>query len=773
MKGQAAAISLVVISGVAAFIMFISTMDSLNLTRQRYYRDYRFADVFVSLKRAPESVKAQLAAIDGVSLVETRVVTEVKLDIPRFPEPVAARLVSIPDSGYPLLNRLYLRKGRLVDPAKDNEVVVGESFANAHGFQPGDTFGAIINGKWKTLIITGIALSPEFILQIRPEALTPDFKRYGILWMGRKALSSAYDMDGAFNDVVLTLSPRADLNHVVARLDRILDRYGCYGAYGRKDQLSHRLLSDELLQLRRAARIFPAIFMFVAALLLNVVIGRIVGTQREQIAALKAFGYNNVQIAVHYVKMVVAIVLFGVAGGLIGGIFAGMALGDVYLTIYRFPRLLYELQPGVAAAAALISIGAALLGTLHSVWKAAKQPPAETLRPEPPARYRKSNIEKMGIGRRLTQPTKMIIRNIERKPIRSLLTMTGIAVACATIIAGGFFQDSIDYLVNVQLVLSQKEDMTVAFTEPTSFRAVHELTGLKGVTYAETYRMAPARFRFGNRTYKTAIHGLDADSRLHYLLDTKLKPAALPPSGIVLSDYFQKVLGVKAGDLLTVEILEGTKPARRLPVVGFINQYIGLAGYMDRAALNRFMQEGNAVSGAYLTIDSLFKQDLYQTLVKMPRVAGTVVRKDEIRNFYDTQAQAMLFFTYIATLVGIAIAFGVVYNSVRIAFSERSRELSSLRVLGYTRGEISYILLGELGLLTLAAIPAGLLIGRGLCAYMANLFGSDIYRVPMVLEMKTYTLAAAVILVSAMVSGLMVRHKLDHLNLVEVLKTRE
>jgi putative ABC transport system permease protein len=137
------------------------------------------------------------------------------------------------------------------------------------------------------------------------------------------------------------------------------------------------------------------------------------------------------------------------------------------------------------------------------------------------------------------------------------------------------------------------------------------------------------------------------------------------------------------------------------------------------------------------------------------------------------QAKGMLFFTFIATLMACSIAFGVVYNSARIALSERSRELSSLRVLGYTRGEISYILLGELGLITLIAIPLGFFIGYWLCAYIAQALASDLFRVPLVIETKTYALAAAVVLASATVSGLIVRHKLDHLDLVEVLKTRE
>lgn len=773
MKGQVFAITLVVISGVATFVMFISTIDSLHLTRERFYRDYRFADVFVNLKRAPESLKDKIKAVPGVNQVETRVSAYVKLAISGFSEPVNARILSIPDDGKPLLNRLYIRKGRLADPAKDNEVVINENFAQAHGFNLGDQFAAIINGKWKTLTITGTALSPEFVLLMKPEAMSPDFKRYGVLWMGRKALGTSYDMDGAFNNVALTLHPDAKLSDVLDRLDHIADRYGGFGAYARKDQISHRLLSEEFRQLQRSSEIFPTIFICVAAFLLNVVMSRTINTQREQIAALKAFGYNNLDVGVHYAKLVILIISAGLVGGIFAGIWFGKMLGAIYMEVYRFPYLLYTLGPEVIFTAVLISVLSALAGTLHSLWRAARQPPAEAMRPEPPAQYRVALIEKTGIGRWLTQPSRIIARNIERKPIRTFLSVIGIAVACATMISSGFFKDSVNFMVNVQFVLSQKEDMTVAFVETASRRAIYDLQALPGVRYAETYRNVPAKFRFGHRSYKTVINGIEPDSRLHLLLNTHLQAVSLPPSGIVLTDHLGKILGVKAGDMLTIEVLEGSKPVRQAPVVALVKLYLGVMGYMDISALNRFMKEGDAISGAYLVTDPVHAEKLYQSLNNTPRVSGTVLRRNEVRNFHDIQAKGMLFFTFIATLMACSIAFGVVYNSARIALSERSRELSSLRVLGYTRGEISYILLGELGLITLIAIPLGFFIGYWLCAYIAQALASDLFRVPLVIEPKTYSLAAAVVLASASVSGLIVRHKLDHLNLVEVLKTRE
>jgi putative ABC transport system permease protein len=711
--------------------------------------------------------------LPGVAQVETRVAADVKLDIRGFTEPVTARLVSLPDTGSPILNRLYLRKGRLVEPWSDDEVVVSEAFAEAHRFSPGDRFGAVINGKWKTLMIVGIALSPEFILQTRPGAISPDFKRYGILWMGRDALGTAYNMKGAFNDMIMALATGANLDDLLPSLDRLLDRYGGLGAYGRKDQMSHRFLTEEFKQLERSSELFPPIFIAVAAFLLNVVISRTVSTQRDQVAVLKAFGYGNMDLAIHYIKLVILIVLIGIAGGLAVGVWLGKELAMIYMEFYRFPYLSYELNPSVAVTAAAISTASALAGTLYSVRKAALLPPAEAMRPEQPARFRKSVFEYAGLWRMLSQPTRIIIRNIERRPVKTLLTVTGISLSCAIMIVGTFSKDAIDFMVDVQFRRSQKEDMTVTFVEPTSWKALYELRGLRGVLHAEAFRSVPVRFRFGHRSYQTMIRGIEPGNRLHFPIDRNLRPIILPPAGIVLTDYFGKILGIKTGDILTVEVLEGSRPVRQVPVAGLVSQYIGLMGYMDLSALNRLMREGTAISGVYLSTDPLYQSGIYSTLITMPRVSGTLVRMEEIRNFYETQAESLLFFTFVASLLAGTIAFGVVYNSARIALSERSRELASLRVLGYTKAEIFYIFLGELGILTLAAIPPGFLTGWGISTYIAKALGSDLFRIPVVIEHATYSLAAAVVVASACLSGLIVGNRLNHLDLIAVLKTRE
>ena len=778
MRGQALAIAAVIAGGLATLVMSLSTYDSLINTRDSFYRDYRFAQVFTTLKRAPEAMAERLKEIPGVERLETRVVAVVKLEVEGFGDPITGVLSSVPDVGMPLLNTLHMKRGRWITPYSGDEVIVSDTFADAHGLHPGDRIHAIINGKRKALTLVGVALSPEYVYQIAPGAMFPDFKRYGVLWMGRKALEAAYDMDGAFNSVSLTLTPGGKEQLVIDRLDTLLAPYGGVGAYERKDQFSNRFLSEELKQLQTTATVFPAIFLGVAAFLLNVVVTRLIATQREQIAILKAFGYPYLAIGWHYVKLVMGIALLGVAGGVALGVWFGNGLSNVYMDFYRFPYLEYVLEPSVILIALGVTGFAALSGTLLSVGRAMRLPPAEGMRSEIPVAYRATVLERglemLGLQRLFTPPTRMILRHIERRPMKSLLTVFGIACAGGLMMVGNYQRGAIDFMVDVQFRQAAREDLAVTFIEPTSGKALHELEQLHGVRRVEGYRDVSANMRFDQYHYRSALYGIQPEGVLHRSLDSELRPIEVPAGGVVLTDHLaNNILHVKPGDMLTVEVLEGRRQVLQVPVLGLTKQYLGVSAYMRQESLNELLGEGNVVSGAYLSHDPGVEQELYDHLHGRPRVLGIVAHASAIKSFYATLGEFVLFFNMVATLLAGTIAFGVVYNSARIALSERGRELASLRVLGFTHGEIAYILLGELGALTLAAIPLGFLVGAGLCGILVVVFESDLYRLPLVLEPYNFTLGALVVLVSAILSGLLVWRRLGQLDLVGVLKTRE
>ncbi len=772
-KGQGLAISLVIAAGVTMFIMYLSTFESLRRTQGAYYERYRFADVFVSLKRAPLWIEGRIEEIPGVAVVDTRVVANVTLDVEDLDEPVLGRLLSIPERDTATLNDLALLRGRYIEPARSDEVLVSEGFALARGLEPGDSVSAILNGRHRELKIVGIALSPEYVYNIRPGEIVPDEGRFGLFWMGREALATAFDMEGGFNDVALTLRQGAVEADVIAQLDRLLEPYGGLGAIPRALQLSHWYLDAELAGLQGVGMIIPIVFLAVAAFLLNVVLTRIIAVQREQIAALKALGYSSREVGFHYTQWSLVIALIGGAVGTVGGGWMGSGMISLYNQYFRFPFLEYQLSADVALGAVAISFVAAILGAFGAVRRAVRLPPAEAMHAEPPASYRPSLIERLGWTRWLSQPARMVLRNLQRRPGRALASVIGIAFAAAMLIVGLFFVDAVDELMFVQFNVTQRQDVTVTFVEPASSSALHEIQRFPGVVYSEAMRSVPVRLRHGHRSRQVAITGLPNGAELNRIVNTSLDAIELPPEGLVMSAKLAELLAVEPGDSVLLEVLEGRRPTRRVHVSDLVEEYMGMSVYMEAGALHRLMREGNNLSGAFLQVDSAYVDELYRRLKAVPAVAGVALKSAAIDSFRKTMDESMGLMIFFNVLFAGIIAFGVVYNAARISLSERSHELASLRVIGLTRAEISFILLGELAVVTLVAVPVGLVLGYGLAGLVVAAYDTEVYRFPLVVSARTYGFSALTVLLAAVFSGLVVRRRLDHLDLVEVLKTRE
>ncbi len=772
MKGQAIAIALVMACGIVTFVMSLSTFGSLERNLTTYYDRYRFAQVFGHVKRAPNTLAARFAEIPGVAQVQARIVVDVTLDVPGLVEPAGGRLISVPERRAPGLNDLYLRSGRHIEPGR-GEVLANEAFVKEHKFQPGDSVVAVINGRKQRLKIVGVVLSPEFIYLIRPGDILPDDKRFGVFWMGYQELAAAFNMEGAFNDVALTLTPDAIERDVLQRLDRLIEPYGGTGSYGRGDHLSHQLLMNELRQLQTMAVMAPLIFLGVAAFLLQVVLNRQIGTQREQIAALKAFGYTKFEVGLHYLKLVLLIASLGAVLGLGVGAWLGRALTGLYAVFYHFPTFDYYLDLGTVLWAVLIGVGSAIVGTLSAVRRAIRLPPAEAMRPEPPATFRPTVVERMGLQRLLSPATRMILRQLERRPLKALMSCLGIALAAAILVMGNFMGDSLDYIIELQFMTAQRQDMTISFVEPQSVEALYEVQHLPGVRHCEPTRGLGVRVRHEHRSRRIGIQGMAPEPVLNRLVDMEGRVVPLPPDGLVISQKLAELLAVNVGDTLTVEVMEGERPVREVRVAGLLNDMIGIAGFMDIRAVNRLVREGPVVTGAYLAVDPRHTDELYRTLKESPRVAGVLIKKAALASFESTIAENMLRIKMFNVVFACIIAFGVVYNTARIALAERSRELASLRVMGFTRAEISGILLGELAVLVLAALPAGLLIGYGLAALTVLANDAELFRVPLFIRPSTYAFATTVVLLAAAASALVVRRGLDRLDLVAVLKSRE
>jgi putative ABC transport system permease protein len=766
------AIALVLAAGVATLILGNGAQSSLEETRARYYDTYRFADVFADLTRAPLALLTEIRAIDGVVSAEARILKLGLLDLPDMPEPGTLLLVSMPEREAGGLNRLYLRQGRFPDPQAAQEAVVSESFATAHRLRPGSTFTVLMNGRQRKLVVTGIALSPEFIYALGPGELMPDPRRYGIAWLPRPVLEAAYDLEGAFSNVVLRVAPGASTDRVITTLDRLTAPYGGVGASGRKDQTSHAFLDAELKQLGAMAKILPPIFLLVAAMLVNMTLSRLITLEREQIGLLKAIGYSSRGVALHYVEFVVVISAIGILIGFVAGAWLGAGLAQLYARFFSFPFLVFSRDPQIYGVAAIVTLGAAVGGSILAVRRVVTLPPAVAMSPAAPDLYRTARGP-AGCWIALRQTDVMTARHLFRWPLRTLSGILGVAMAVAILVASLWSSGSIRHMIDVTFHRAERNNAVVMFDEAQPMRALYAVRQMQGVIAAEPFRSVTARISHRNLSRKLAIIGKPPMPSLSRVLTPDLQPVAMPEAGLIISEALADALKVTPGEFVTVDFLDGTRATVSLPVSGLSLGYVGLGAAMELGALNRAMTEDRLISGVTLQLDAMARDSFFAAAKRTPATAFVMVTASTVSRFKQTLAENITIMTTVYVALATIIAVGVVYNFARIALSEQGRELASLRVLGFTRGEVSRILFAELGAIVLLAQPLGWLIGYVIGLGMVAAFSSDLYRVPYVIGREVFASASLVVIAAALVAAWAIWARIDNLDLVEVLKTRE
>ena len=774
LRGQALTIAMVVASGVACYISLQSAWHALYESRDLYYASNRFADVFAHLKRAPKSVGERVAELPGIARAYPRIVEQVRLPMEDLVSPARGDLISVPSTGKAALNGIVIRAGRNLEPGHYDEVLVNEPFAKAHGLEPGDHLSAVINGKLRKLLIVGHALSPEYVFAVDSALLTTDDKRFTPLWMPEDAVAAAYQMEGAFNDIAVKLEPGANEDAVLAGIDRVLKPYGGLGAFTRKHQLSNSVLTSEIQGIETLVIFLPGVFLGVAAFLLNVVFGRLVALQRPQIAVLKAMGYRSSSIAMHYFKMVAVIVSFGALLGLGLGTWLGKGLLGIYAGFFRLPELPQRVDLAVSANAILFSLIAGAVGASFAVRAAVVLPPASAMRPPAPASYHAAAIERWGMAKWFSQPALMVFRELWRHPGRTALSTLGIALAVSIVILGRFGYDAYGPMMMLQFGRQQREDLTVRFVEAMPQRSLGYLAHIVGVEEAEGIRTTPVRMRSGHRWRDTSLIGIPNGAKLRQLFDLHFKHVPIPEEGVLLTSVLGQILGVKAGDVVQVELKEGDRGTREITVAGLIEEGFGLQGYMAKPKLHRVLREAPRFSSALLRIDAPMEGAVQSRLNEIPAIQAVSRKKDIVASFKQQTDETMKVMTLIMTLFASAIAIAVVYNNARVSVSMRRRDLATLRVLGFTRGEISAILLGEQAVHIALAIPLGLVLGTlGAKALIATWEDPELFRIPFIISTQTYAFSVAVVLAAGVASALLVRRKLDRLDLISVLKTRE
>ncbi|MFZ9394904.1 MAG: ABC transporter permease [Erythrobacter sp.] len=773
MRGQVLAIAVVLAAAAATFVLSMSVHASLTQTRDIYYARNNFAEVFADLTRAPRSIVARANAIPGVRRAEGTIRQYATLDMPGNSAPVRAVVNSIDEHGRDQLNRLTLRVGRMPRSGEPAEVVIDEAFAKANRLGPGDTVEAQIYGNRQQLRIVGVGLAPNYIYALAPGVLVPDDRLFGIFWMGEKALEAATDRTEAINTLSLTLERGAVRADVIRALDRMLEPYGGTGAYGREDHVSHAFLDNELMQLEALTKVIPPVFLLVSGFLVYVVLGRLIRTERSQIGLIKAFGYSDRAVGWHYTKFALVTALLATAIGIAGGMWMGRAMTELYAEYYRFPFLFYHLDARVAAAATALAFGAAVLGAVGGAREAVRLNPAVAMLPPPPPSYRGGLIERLGQRGGFTAVGNMIVRHIARWPSRSAITVLGVALSIGLLFSTMQFLDSSRSMLDTYFFRSQRQDLTVTFTEPRNEDAIRDLAHIPGVLRVEPVRIVAVRMSHGNRAERTTIESGPASNVLTARIDAGGREIALPQAGLMLSSQLARQLKVSAGDRVLVEMLGGQRTKMFLPVSAIIDEYIGAQAYAGEATLGRITRDAAPVGAAQLRIDPSARGQILIQLKDMPQVLGVTERDAALQKFeevIDDNIFTMLAF-YIA--FASAIAVGVVYNSARILFSERAHELATLRVLGYFRSEVGLVLMGELALLVVASVPLGCIIGFWLAQLMTVMFSSDLFRLPFDPLRASYGYAVIIVLVAASATAVIVSRRVMQLDMVRVLKARE
>jgi len=775
-KGQAVAVTAVILCGIADYVCVSSAYRNLKLTRDTYYREYRLADFWIPLERAPKSAVFKVAAIPGVTRTRGRIVKDVNLDIAGSDDPTIGRIVSLPDKPQTILNDIHLVRGRYFSSDALDEVIVSDRFATANNLRVGDRLRATINNKKETLRIVATALSPEYVYVIRnSQEFIPNNRGFGILFVKETFAEMILDMRDACNEIVGSVDDPARLDAVFDRAKRILQPYGVLATMKQYDQLSNRFLSDEITGLGVAAKIDPAIFLGIAAMILMLMLGRMVKRERTEIGVLKAYGYSDLAITAHYLKFASLVGVAGWLGGMVVGHWLGWWMIATYQKFYQFPILRYRFYGDVLGLSLLIALASGWLGASVAVVRVLRISPAESMRPEAPRLGGAILLERVGwFWRRASFSWKMILRNMARYKIRAAVTVFGVAMATGILIIGRFVTDSMDRLMQHQFRDVQRQDMKVTFVAERGREAIGDLRRLDRVRRVEPLFEYPFEVYAGWRKKELLITGLRPDTQLLRLLDTEGRAIELGEDGLILTERTAHELGLRAGDRVVLKPMIGKiKKERSVLVREPVRQYLGMGAYMNLDALSRLMDENLAVNAALLRIDRGAERRLTRQLKDIPAVAAVEIKKEALLSFEKTLATSMKIMNAILLIFAGVIAFAIIYNATAITITERSRELASLRVLGFSLDEVGRIVFRENWLLSVVGVAVGVPLGLGLCRLLILAYETDLYRLPFAVRNRTFVLTALSIALFVLLANWSSRRRLAKLDMVEVLKSRE
>lgn len=773
LKIQTLTISIIVTGGLALLISSWSSYESLQNSRQNFYDRYIFADLFAEMKRAPQGIEKKLQNIPGISLVEGRIVIDGLASIQGQDEPAVMRLVSLPASGNSILNKLFLRQGRLpVESAEVSEVVLHEAFAKAHGILPGQFVQVLVEGKHQKLQVVGIGTSPEYIYAISSISVLPDDVHFGLMWVPYKTLSRLSERQDSINSISAVLESNANPQAVIKELDRKLAPYGTLGTYQRKDQLSHRFLEDEMKQQKGTAIVTPVIFLSVAAFLVHIIFSRLISLNRPQIATLKALGMSDKEVSMHFFTLVFCMILLGIIPGILFGVYVGKLFAHIYLEFYHFPNLNYTISARAVIAGVFAGLLPAMMGAWQSISRVFKLTPATAMRPPTPPAFQQNLLDKI-IPSGTSPLNKIILRNLFHRPDRLLMITMGMATSLGILITAMSWGGMVSEFMSTQFQRVQRENIEITFLHPVDLNSLQTLRHKKGVLAVEGYRSVPIRIHHLHLKKEIPLTGIPEKPLLRQSIDTNLRPVPLPEYGILLGRFFSERWKIRKGDTVDIEVLDGRQQKFSIVVSGISDEFFGLSATMKIGDLLALLDEAPGVNRVLLTADPAELTHLYVELKNIPEIGSIVFKNFMYRGFQSTMGNIISVATIILISFALAIGIGVIYNSIRVNFAERSWEMATLEVMGMKKNDVFTIIFLEVSLQVLCSLVPGCFIGHWMTVISFSDIHTETFAMPIIIRLETYAKGIMIVILTLLFCSLLMYRMIGRLNLVDALKARD
>ena len=784
------AITSIIAVGVACYVTMGSSYNNLTLAKQRYYAQCRMADFSIELKKVPLAELEPVAALPGIAAIRPRIQFAATVALDNVPRPLNGLVLSLPDRREPVINDIVLRRGGYFTDRRQNEVIVNDTFARTHHLKPGDWIHLVLNNRRQELFIVGTAISSEFVYLLGPGAIMPDPEHYGVFYIKQTYAEDVFDFDGAANQVIGQLAPVQKRGQnsfsagkrvltpflVLKRAETILAPYGVFITTPLADQPSNKYLSQEIAGLKTFGIFMPVIFLAVAALVLNVLLSRLADQQRTVMGTLKALGYSDWQVFVHFLKFGLAI---GLGGGLLGCVL-GYGLAELMTMAYRwffeFPELKNRVYIGLLSTGLSISVLCAVLGCVRGTRAVLRLKPAEAMRPKPPRKGGAVLLERAAwFWTRLSTGWRMVLRSIVRARVRTGAGIFAAAMGASVLVCGFMMADATYYLVDFQFRWIQRSDLDLTFKGERSADALLEAARLPGVDRAEPTLNVACTFSNGPYHKKGGITGLARDARLTVPHDCNAQPIRIPSAGLSMSRMLAEILHLRRGDAVAVRTIKGLRRTHHVPVVEITDSYLGTAVYADIEYLSGLIGEEFALSGVQLASDGdpAHTAALYRELKRLPALEAVSSRADMVENLEETVLKHMWISIGFFVLFAGIIFFGSILNASLVSLAERQRELATLRVLGYGPWQIGSLMLRESLIVTLIGAGLGMPLGYLLTVLMAEAYESEMFRFPVVSSAGTYIGTAVLAVVFALVAHCAVQRTIHRMDWLEALQAKE